>query len=273
MSLNLKNMSTETRNQNTMNLDIMTPLEVVTVMNNEDAKVPEAIKPALPNIAQCVTWAIESIENGGRIVYMGAGTSGRLGVLDASECPPTYGVSPEMVVGIIAGGDKALRNAIEGVEDDANAGRADLEQYALTPLDSVIGLSVAGGAAYVIAALEFAKENGALTVAIACNEDCKINQIANIAITPDTGAEVVTGSTRMKAGTAQKMILNMISTGVMIKYGRVYQNYMVHIKPVNIKLRGRMIRIVSEIAEVSTQEAEQRLETHNWDIKAAVELG
>jgi len=169
MSLNLKNMSTETRNQNAMNLDIMTPLEVVTVMNQEDAKVPEAIKPALPNIAQCVTWAIESIEAGGRIIYMGAGTSGRLGVLDAVECPPNFGVAPEVVVGLIAGGEKAFVKAVEGAEDSRELGRQDLVDINLEKRDIVIGIAASGHTPYVLGGLAYAKEVGCHTVGISCN--------------------------------------------------------------------------------------------------------
>ncbi|MBQ5583608.1 MAG: N-acetylmuramic acid 6-phosphate etherase, partial [Ruminiclostridium sp.] len=169
MSLNLKNMSTETRNQNTMNLDIMSPLEVVTVMNQEDAKVPAAITPALPNIAQCVTWAIESIEAGGRIIYMGAGTSGRLGVLDAVECPPTFGVAPEVVVGLIAGGEKAFVKAVEGAEDSRELGRQDLIDINLEKRDIVIGIAASGRTPYVLGGLAYAQEVGCHTVGISCN--------------------------------------------------------------------------------------------------------
>lgn len=264
---------TEQRNPNTTHIDRMTPLEMAEVMQQENLNAARAVKKTVPQIAEAIEKISERVNRGGRILYIGCGTSGRLGVLDASECPPTYGVSPEMVVGIIAGGEKALRKSVEGAEDDAAAGRADLAVHNITELDSVVGLSVAGNAAYVVAALEYAKEQGALTIAIACNEDCKINKIADIAITPDTGAEVVTGSTRMKAGTAQKMILNMISTGVMIRYGRVYENFMIHVKPVNIKLRGRCIRIVQQILDCSPEEAEQRLEANSWEIREAVEKG
>ncbi|MBQ8894383.1 MAG: N-acetylmuramic acid 6-phosphate etherase [Clostridia bacterium] len=262
---------TEQRNPNTTHIDKMTSLEMAEVMQQENLNAALAVGKAVPQIAEAIEEMGKRINQGGRIFYTGCGTSGRLGVLDASECPPTYGVPAEMVVGIIAGGDGALRKSAEGAEDDAVAGRADLAAYNITPLDSVVGLSVAGNAAYVVAALEYAKEIGALAVAIACNEDCKINKIADIAITPDTGAEVVTGSTRMKAGTAQKMILNMLSTGVMIKYGRVYENFMVHVKPVNIKLRARCISIVQQIVGCSIEEAEQRLEANNWEIRDAVE--
>ena len=270
MSLNLKSMSTETRNQKTMNLDIMTPLEVVTVMNEEDARVPEAIKPALPNIAQCVTWAISSIEAGGRIVYMGAGTSGRLGVLDAVECPPTFGVAPEVVVGLIAGGEKAFVKAVEGAEDSRELGRQDLVDIKLEARDIVIGIAASGRTPYVLGGLAYAQEIGCHTVGISCNRGCKIDLEADISICPDTGAEVVTGSTRLKAGTAQKLILNMLSTGAMIRRGYVYENLMINLKPTNTKLRTRVISIVSDITGESMEQAEARLEANDWNIKEAI---
>ena len=220
MSLNLKNMSTETRNQNTMNLDIMSPLEVVTVMNQEDAKVPAAIAPALPNIAQCVTWAIESIENGGRIIYMGAGTSGRLGVLDAVECPPTFGVAPEVVVGLIAGGEKAFVKAVEGAEDSRELGRQDLIDNNLTKTDIVIGIAASGRTPYVLGGLAYAQEVGCHTVGISCNPGSAVGAAAELAIEVVPGPECLTGSTRLKAGTCQKLILNMISTATMVGCGK-----------------------------------------------------
>ncbi len=266
-------LNTEKRNPNSTHIDKMTSLEMAKVIQAENLNAALAVEKVLPQIAEVIDRVSERINKGGRLFYIGCGTSGRLGILDASECPPTYGVSPDMVVGLISGGDKAIRNAVEGAEDNYEAGRNDLAKYNITELDSVVGISVAGGAQYVIGALDLAKENGALTVGLTCNEGCKINEIADLYITTDTGAEVVTGSTRMKAGTAHKMVLNMLSTAVMIKYGRVYENYMIYIKPVNVKLRDRMIRIVKEIANVSYEEAEKRLEANNWEIKDAVEKG
>ena len=201
MSLNLKNMSTETRNQNTMNLDIMSPLEVVTVMNQEDAKVPAAITPALPNLAQGVTWAIESIEAGGRIIYMGAGTSGRLGVLDAVECPPTFGVAPEGVVGLIAGGEKAFVKAVEGAEDSRELGRQDLIDIDLQKRDIVIGIAASGRTPYVLGGLAYAQEMGCHTVGISCNPGSAGGAAAELAIEVVPGPECLTGSTRLKSGT------------------------------------------------------------------------
>lgn len=266
-------LNTEMRNPNSTHIDKMTSLEMAKVIQAENLNAALAVEKVLPEIAEVIDRVSERINKGGRLFYVGCGTSGRLGILDASECPPTYGVSPDMVVGLISGGDKAIRNAVEGAEDNFEAGYGDISKYDLTELDSVVGISVAGGAQYVIGSLTAAKDKGALTVGLTCNEGCKINEMADLHITTDTGAEVVTGSTRMKAGTAHKMVLNMLSTAVMIKYGRVYQNYMIYIKPVNVKLRDRMIRIVRDIAEVSYEEAEQRLEANNWEIKDAVEKG
>ena len=266
-------LKTEQRNENSTHIDKMTALEMTKIMQQENINAASAVGKVLEQIADTIDKVSERVKRGGRIFYIGCGTSGRLGVLDASECPPTYGVSADMVVGIIAGGDTALRYAVEGAEDNYSAGKADLDAYNINELDSVIGLSVSGNAAYVVGALQWAHEKRALCVSISCNEKCLISEIADINITADTGAEVITGSSRMKAGTAQKMILNMISTGVMIKYGRVYENYMIYIKPVNIKLKNRMIRIVSEIANVDKHEAEKRLKANNWEIKAAVERG
>lgn len=220
MSLNLKKLTTEARNQNTMNLDMMTPLEVVTAMNNEDAKVPEAIKPQLSNIAKAVQWIIEALENGGRLIYMGAGTSGRLGALDAVECPPTFGVSPDLVVGPMAGGQKAFVKAVEGAEDSCALGRQDLEDRGLKANDIVVGITASGHTPYVLGGLAYAREVGCRTVAVACNTGSAMGNAAELAIEVVTGPEVLTGSTRLKAGTAQKLILNMISTAAMGGYGQ-----------------------------------------------------
>ncbi|MBQ2818361.1 MAG: N-acetylmuramic acid 6-phosphate etherase [Clostridia bacterium] len=266
-------LKTEQRNSNTTHIDKMTALEMAEVMQKENVNAALAVEAALPDIAKAIDEVSKRMENKGRLFYIGCGTSGRLGVLDASECPPTYGVSPDLVVGIIAGGDKALRNAVEKIEDNYDSGKSDLAAHSITKNDSVVGISVAGGASYVVGALEYAKSRGALTLSLSCNENSRISQISDISIITDTGAEVVTGSTRMKAGTAHKMVLNMLSTGVMIKLGRVYENYMVHIKPVNAKLKDRMIRIVSEIAGVDKEQAELMLEANSWVIVDAIEKG
>ncbi len=272
MSLNLKNMSTETRNQNTMNLDIMTPLEVVTVMNQEDAKVPAAITPALPNIAQCVTWAIESIENGGRIIYMGAGTSGRLGVLDAVECPPTFGVAPEVVVGLIAGGEKAFVKAVEGAEDSRELGRQDLVDINLEARDIVIGIAASGRTPYVLGGLAYAQEVGCHTVGISCNPGSAVGAAAELAIEVVPGPECLTGSTRLKSGTCQKLILNMISTATMVGCGKAYQNLMVDVMQTNEKLVVRAQNIVMEATGCDRETAAEKIGIAGGNAKTAITM-
>ncbi|MBQ2855051.1 MAG: N-acetylmuramic acid 6-phosphate etherase [Oscillospiraceae bacterium] len=265
-------MSTETRNQNTMNLDIMTPLEVVTVMNQEDAKVPEAIKPALPNIAQCVTWAIQSIEAGGRIIYMGAGTSGRLGVLDAVECPPTFGVAPEVVVGLIAGGEKAFVKAVEGAEDSRELGRQDLVDIKLEARDIVIGIAASGRTPYVLGGLAYAKEVGCHTVGISCNPGSAVGAAAELAIEVVPGPECLTGSTRLKSGTCQKLILNMISTATMVGCGKAYQNLMVDVMQTNEKLVVRAQNIVMEATGCDRETAAEKIGIAGGNAKTAITM-
>ena len=272
MSLNLKNMSTETRNQNTMNLDIMSPLEVVTVMNQEDAKVPAAITPALPNIAQCVTWAIESIEAGGRIIYMGAGTSGRLGVLDAVECPPTFGVAPEVVVGLIAGGEKAFVKAVEGAEDSRELGRQDLIDMNLQKRDIVIGIAASGRTPYVLGGLAYAQEMGCHTVGISCNPGSAVGAAAELAIEVVPGPECLTGSTRLKSGTCQKLILNMISTATMVGCGKAYQNLMVDVMQTNEKLVVRAQNIVMEATGCDRETAAEKIAIAGGNAKTAITM-
>ena len=272
MSLNLKNMSTETRNQNTMNLDIMSPLEVVTVMNQEDAKVPAAITPALPNIAQCVTWAIESIEAGGRIIYMGAGTSGRLGVLDAVECPPTFGVAPEVVVGLIAGGEKAFVKAVEGAEDSRELGRQDLIDINLEKRDIVIGIAASGRTPYVLGGLAYAQEVGCHSVGISCNPGSAVGAAAELAIEVVPGPECLTGSTRLKSGTCQKLILNMISTATMVGCGKAYQNLMVDVMQTNEKLVVRAQNIVMEATGCEREVAAEKIAIAGGNAKTAITM-
>ena len=272
MSLNLKNMSTETRNQNTMNLDIMSPLEVVTVMNQEDARVPAAITPALPNIAQCVTWAIESIEAGGRIIYMGAGTSGRLGVLDAVECPPTFGVAPEVVVGLIAGGEKAFVKAVEGAEDSRELGRQDLIDHNLQKRDIVIGIAASGRTPYVLGGLAYAQEIGCHTVGISCNPGSAVGAAAELAIEVVPGPECLTGSTRLKSGTCQKLILNMISTATMVGCGKAYQNLMVDVMQTNEKLVVRAQNIVMEATGCDRETAAEKIAIAGGNAKTAITM-
>ena len=272
MSLNLKNMSTETRNRNTMDLDTMTPLEIVTVMNQEDANVPAAITPALPNIAQCVSWAIESIEAGGRIIYMGAGTSGRLGVLDAVECPPTFGVSPDVVVGLIAGGEKAFVKAVEGAEDSRELGRQDLININLQKRDIVIGIAASGRTPYVLGGLAYAQEVGCHTVGISCNPGSAVGAAAELAIEVVPGPECLTGSTRLKSGTCQKLILNMISTATMVGCGKAYQNLMVDVMQTNEKLVVRAQNIVMEATGCEREVAAEKIAIAGGNAKTAITM-
>jgi N-acetylmuramic acid 6-phosphate etherase len=255
-----------------MDLDIMSPLEIVTVMNQEDAKVPSAITPALPAIAQCVTWAAESIEAGGRIIYMGAGTSGRLGVLDAVECPPTFGVSPETVVGLIAGGDNAFVKAREGAEDSRELGRQDLQNIRLEKRDIVIGIAASGRTPYVLGGLDYAREMGCRTVAISCNPGSAIGAAAELAIEVVPGPECLTGSTRLKAGTCQKLILNMISTATMVRCGKAYHNLMVDVMMTNEKLIVRAQNIVMEATGCDRQTAAEKIALAEGSAKTAITM-
>ena len=270
MGLTLDNLLTEARNPQTMNLDSMTPLEIVTAMNQEDAKVPDSIRPELPHIAQCVAWATESIRAGGRIIYMGAGTSGRLGVLDAVECPPTFGVSPDMVVGLIAGGERAFVKAVEGAEDNYDLGKADLQAIGLTEQDIVIGIAASGRTPYVLGGLEYANHLGCKTVAISCNPGSEVGKTARLAIEVAPGPECLTGSTRLKAGTAQKLILNMISTATMVRCGKAFQNLMVDVVPTNEKLRVRAENIVMEATGVTRERAKEALLQSGDKVKTAI---
>lgn len=268
--IDLSRMTTETRNQASLELDRMTPLEVVTLMNEEDAKVPLAIKPHLGEIAQAVQWCIESLEQGGRIIYMGAGTSGRLGVVDASECPPTFGVPADMVVGLIAGGPSAFIKAVEGAEDSKELGMNNLKDIGLGKKDTVVGLAASGRTPYVIGGLEYANELGCRTVAISCNEGCAIGKVAKLAIEVVVGPEVLTGSTRLKSGTAQKLVLNMISTASMVGVGKCYKNLMVDVMQSNEKLHVRAQNIVMEVTGVSRDEAKDVLEKSGGSVKKAI---
>lgn len=262
---------TEMRNERSMHIDKMSTEDMLTLMQDEYVSAAKAVERELPAIGKAIDGIAERMAKGGRLFYVGCGTSGRLGVLDASECPPTYGVSPDLVIGIIAGGDTAIKKAVENAEDSAINGKLDLQKYGLNENDSVVGISVAGGAGYVVAALEYAKEVNAFMVALSCNAGCKIEQIADVGIHPDTGAEVISGSTRMKAGSAHKMILNMISTSVMVKLGHVYENLMINLRPTNKKLRDRMIRIVSDITELDAEGSEKLLSENDFVIRKAVE--
>ena len=268
--IDLSKLSTEQRNPKTLNLDQMSALEIAMVMNEEDAAITDAIKEVLPQIADAIEIATQSLKNGGRIIYIGAGTSGRLGVLDAAECPPTFGVSPDMVVGIIAGGREAFVNAIEGAEDSTTLCADDLKGIGLTPADIVIGLAASGRTPYVVHGLKYAASIGCKAVAIACTKASEIGKEATVAIEPVTGPEVLTGSTRLKAGTCQKMILNMISTGAMVGIGKVYQNLMVDVQQTNEKLKLRAKSIVMEATKCTATQAKELLAQSKGEVKAAI---
>ncbi|BEM49617.1 N-acetylmuramic acid 6-phosphate etherase [Serratia marcescens] len=268
--MNLGALVSETRNPATMGLDEMSTLDMVRCFNQEDRKVPEAIEKVLPAIAQAVDLAAVALKAGGRLIYLGAGTSGRLGVLDASECPPTFGVPHGVVVGLIAGGPGALLKAVEGAEDDAALGEADLRALNLTAVDMVVGLAASGRTPYVIGALRYARGLGCPTAAISCNPDSPIVHEAQVAISPVVGPEALTGSTRLKSGTAQKLVLNMLSTGAMVKLGKVYQNLMVDVKATNVKLVDRACRIVVEATGAERAQAEAALAQTGFEVKPAI---
>ncbi len=272
MEINLDKMTTETRNPDTMELDRMSPLEVVTAMNREDAKVPSAIAPVLPKIANVVEWAIASLEAGGRVFYLGAGTSGRLGVLDAAECPPTFGVAPDRMVGLIAGGDQAFLKAVEGAEDSREMGREDLVKNGLESRDLVIGIAASGRTPYVLGALAYAKEVGCRTAAVSCNAGSEIGKAAGLAVEVVVGPEVLTGSTRLKAGTAQKLVLNMISTASMVGVGKAYQNLMVDVMQTNEKLHRRAEKIVMEATGVDQAAAREKITAAGGSVKTAITM-
>ena len=270
--IDLSVLVTESRNKETMGLDQMTPLEIVTVMNREDGKAVEAVEEVLPQIAQAIAWCTDSLKQKGRIIYMGAGTSGRLGVLDAVECPPTFGVSPDVVVGLMAGGSAAFVKAVEGAEDSQTLGEEDLKKIHLSPADIVIGLAASGRTPYVIYGLRYAKKIGCRTVAVSCNRDSEIGKEADLAIEPVPGPEVLTGSTRLKAGTVQKMVLNMISTGSMVGIGKVYQNLMVDVVQTNMKLITRAENIVMTATGCTREEARDCLEEAEGSVKLAITM-
>lgn len=261
---------TESRNPRSAHIDLLSTLEMARVINQEDARVAQAVEKELPQIAKAIDAISARMRAGGRLIYVGAGTSGRLGILDASECPPTYGTSPDQVLGIIAGGRDAVMRSVEGAEDDVKAAVRDLDAVKINVRDSVVGIAASGRTPYVSAALDEAKRRGALTISIACNHPSPLAERADIAIAPLVGPEVITGSTRMKAGTAQKMILNILSTGVMVRLGKTFGNLMVDVQPTNAKLRERARRIVSEICEVSEEQAAAILEQNNGEVKTAI---
>lgn len=272
MTINLQTIATEHRNKNTINLDQMSSLEIITEMNREDALIASAIQPHLPNISKVIEYCIGAIQQGGRIIYMGAGTSGRLGVLDAAECPPTFGVSADLVVGLIAGGEGAFIKAREGSEDSAELGKQDLIQIGLNERDIVIGLAASGRTPYVLGGLSYAQELGCHTAAISNTYHSKVGEVAQIAVDVPVGAEVLTGSTRLKSGTAEKMILNMISTATMVGLGKAYQNLMVDVMQTNEKLRNRAENIVMEATGVERSVARATIDIAKGSCKVAITM-
>ena len=266
----LSTLITEQRNPNSMHVDSLSALEIVQLMNEEDKQVPLAIEKCLPQIAQAVECIVAAFQQGGRLVYIGAGTSGRLGVLDASECPPTFGVSPEMVKGIIAGGERALRHPIEGAEDSKEQAVVDLQTIQFSSKDVLVGIAASGRTPYVIGALEYAKSLGSVTVSIASNPNSAMANIVDIAIDTVVGPEVLTGSSRLKSGTAQKLVLNMLTTASMILMGKCYQNLMVDVQASNEKLKARAIRIVMQATDCDKALAEETLKQAEQNAKLAI---
>lgn len=268
--MNLEGLTTEARNEATKKIDQVSTLEMVTLINQEDQKVVQAIEKVLPQIAAAIDAAAERFKKGGRLIYCGAGTSGRLGALDAIELTPTYSVSPERAFGILAGGEKAMYQAIEGAEDSKELAIEDLTQHQLTARDVVIAIAASGRTPYAVSAIEYGKKVGALTISVTCNNQSPMNQLAEIGIAPIVGPEVITGSTRMKAGSAQKMVLNMFSTGIMVKVGNIYQNLMVNVQPTNEKLIQRATNIIKEAAEIEESQAKEYLEAAQLEVAPAI---
>lgn len=264
-------LSTEMRNQATIHLDTMPTAQMLKAMNDANYEVPKAVEAALEQIAPLVEHIAKEMPGGGRMFYVGAGTSGRLGVMDAAECPPTFGVPPECIAAVIAGGRDAMFCANAACEDDARQGELDILQFKLTSKDTVIGISAAGGAKYVIGAMQAAKSMGAVTAAICCNKGVPMLEIADYPICVDTGPEVITGSTRLKAGSAQKMVLNLISSAIMVKQGKVYENYMVNLNPANEKLLKRAVNTICVLAQCSQATAEKALKDCK-DVRRAVDF-
>lgn len=266
----IKTLQTENRNLSTINIDSVSTVEMLQMINNEDKKVALAVEKEIENISKAVDIIVEKLHNGGRLIYIGAGTSGRIAILDASECPPTYGTDPDLVQAFIAGGDKAIVRSIEGAEDDSELGANELKAINFNFKDVLIGIAASGRTPYVLGAVDYAMSVGAVTIGISNNPDSILDQACDISICPVTGPEAVTGSTRMKAGTSQKLVLNMISTGVMIKYGKVYENLMVDVKASNDKLYERSKNIVMEATGISVSVAEEVLKETNYNCKLAI---
>lgn len=269
--MNYYDLTTEKTNQNSRHIDKMTTQEIVRVINDEDKTVPYAVERELDDIARAIDLVTSRLRDGGRLIYIGAGTSGRLGIIDATECPPTYGVSPELIQGVIAGGHPAMFRSSEGMEDVAGDAATDLGSVGFSGKDVCMAISASGSAAYCRGALKYARSLGAATIALSCNKNGAMNTLADVSIAVVVGPEVISGSTRMKAGTAQKLVLNMISTGVMIKLGRVYDNHMVYMNPSNKKLRARAVRIIREETGADDASAEAELLSHGGNIAEAID--
>ena len=268
--IELKNLDTEKRNARTMHIDEMSTLEMLSVINDEDHRVAEAVKEVLPEIARAVDVVYDRLRSGGRLIYCGAGTSGRLGVLDAVECPPTYGVDHGLVVGLIAGGEGAMFKAVEGAEDNRELGRQDLEKTGLSGRDVLVGIAASGRTPYVIGAMDYARSVGTPVICVVCSRNSEMSRHADICIAPIPGPEVITGSSRMKSGSAQKMVLNMISTGAMVKLGKVYGNLMVDVKCSNEKLQQRAVNIVCEATGADADTARNTLHASGFSCKTAI---
>jgi len=268
--MDLTKLLTETRNNLSENIDTLSTFEMLKVINGEDKKVAQAIERILPEITQAVDLITDVFQNGGRLIYIGAGTSGRLGILDASECPPTYGTKPDQVIGLIAGGRLAILKAVENAEDDRHAGPCDLKTIQFSNKDILVGIAASGRTPYVISAMQYAKNMGSTVISLTCNPQSEMNTVADVCLTPIVGPEVITGSSRMKAGTAQKLILNMLSTGSMIRTGKVYGNLMVDVEATNAKLVERQKNIVMEATGCERRVAEQALSESDGHCKTAV---
>ncbi len=270
MRVDLDKLVTESRNENTVSIDSVSTVEMLKMINAEDKKVAYAVEKELESIAEAVDIIHDRLSKGGRLIYIGAGTSGRLGVVDASECPPTFGTDPELVQGLIAGGTDAIFRSIEGAEDSKDGGIEDVKAINLSSADVLVGLAASGRTPYVIGAMEYANSINAATVAVTCNPESEMARLSKISVAPVVGPEAITGSTRMKAGTAQKMILNMLTTAVMVKLGKVYENLMVDVKASNFKLTERAKRIVGQCTGVMEADAVRALEETGYDVKLAI---
>ena len=268
--MNLEKLLTESRNPDTLDIDQLSTLDIVTKINLQDQRVPLAVSKVLPEVAQAVDWIVAALNGGGRLFYLGAGTSGRLGILDAAECPPTYGTPPELVQGLIAGGEKAIFRAVEGAEDSLTLAAQDLTNRKLTSNDVVIGVAASGRTPYVIGGLSFAKEAGCNTIAVVCSPNSEMSTVADLTICVETGPEVIMGSTRMKAGTAQKLVLNMLTTATMIRCGKVYSNLMVDVQATNKKLIERAKRIVVLATGATHDQAQAALQQAEGSAKVAI---